>query len=85
MIPDRFYQMKIAFMMNRLETIQPEFETTSYLMYECNQRGYETFFLEPHDVYVREQKIVARMENITVPKNLPLDTYWQKTIECIKK
>jgi len=68
-----------------LETIDPEFETTSYLMYECNQRGHTVFFLEPHDLYVREQKVVARMENIEVPRDLPIEEYWQRAIKCIKK
>ncbi len=77
--------MKIAFLMDRLESIDPNFETTSQLMYECNQRGHTTFFLEPHDVYVRQQKVVARMENIEVPKDLPMEEYWQKAVECIKK
>jgi len=35
--------MHIAFLMDRLESIEPENETTTCLMYECNQRG--------HDVY----------------------------------
>jgi len=45
--------MKIAFMMDRLESIEPIWETTSYLMYECNQRGHTVYFLEPHDIYIR--------------------------------
>lgn len=77
--------MKIAFMMNRLETINPEFETTSHLMYECYQRGFDVFFLEPHDIYVRAQKIVARMDSLKVPQGLPLHLYWQHAIDCIKK
>ena len=77
--------MKIAFLMDHLESIDPEFETTSYLMYECNQRGHTVFFLEPHDIYVREQKVVARMEIIEVPPNLSIQEYWQRAIKCIKQ
>ncbi|MFN3534476.1 MAG: hypothetical protein ACK4WB_03710, partial [Desulfatiglandales bacterium] len=32
--------MRIAFVMDKLESISPELETTSHLMYECNQRGH---------------------------------------------
>ena len=45
--------MKIAFLMDPLENIQPETETTSHLMYECNERGHTVYFLEPHDIYIR--------------------------------
>lgn len=41
--------MEIAFLMDRLESIDPTNETTSHLMYECNQRGHTVYFLEPHD------------------------------------
>ena len=60
--------MNIAFLMDRLDSIQPENETTSHLMYECNQRGHTVFFLEPHDVYIRRNEVVARMRNITGPQ-----------------
>ncbi|NNG08341.1 MAG: glutathione synthase, partial [Desulfobacteraceae bacterium] len=53
--------MQIAFLMDRLDSIDPVTETTSYLMYECNQRGHTVFFLEPHDVYIRRNEVVARM------------------------
>ncbi len=36
--------MKIAFLMDKLEGIDPVFETTASLMYECNQRGHTVFF-----------------------------------------
>ena len=75
----------IAFVMDKLETIDPIFETTSHLMYECNQRGHTVFFLEPHDVYIRGNNVVARMRNITVPPDMPMPQYWQALIECLKK
>ena len=45
--------MRIAFLMDRLDSIDPTNETTSHLMYECNQRGHTVYFLEPHDIYIR--------------------------------
>jgi glutathione synthase len=77
--------MKIAFLMDKLESINPLNETTSHLMYECNQRGHTVYFLEPHDVYVRKNEVVARMRNITVPLDLSMKKYWRSLINCLKK
>jgi len=77
--------MKIAFMMDRLESIEPIWETTSHLMYECNQRGHTVYFLEPHDIYIREGEVVARMRNISVAPDLSMKKYWRSSIYCLKK
>lgn len=77
--------MRIAFLMDSLESINPVNETTSYLMYECNQRGHTVYFLEPHDVYIRKDEVVARMRNITVPSDLSMKKYWRALISCTKK
>lgn len=77
--------MKIAFLMDRLEPIDPMKETTSHLMYECNQRGHTVYFLEPHDIYIRGYEVVARMRNITVPTDLTMKKYWRSAIKCLKK
>ncbi|MFP4160122.1 MAG: glutathione synthase [Desulfobacterales bacterium] len=73
--------MQIAFVMDRPEGINPVYETTAALMYECNRRGNSLFFLEPHDIYVRGQEIVARMKDITVSRGLSLEQYWDRIIE----
>jgi len=77
--------MKIAFMMDKLESINPVWETTSHLMYECNQRGHTVYFLEDHDIYIRGGEIVARMRNITLAPELPMKKYWRSAIKCLKK
>lgn len=77
--------MHIAFLMDRLDTIDPTNETTSHLMYECNQRGHTVYFLEPHDVYIRKNEVVARMRNITVTKDLSIKKYWREIFKCLKK
>jgi len=77
--------MEIAFLMDPLESIEPTNETTSHLMYECNQRGHTVFFLEPHDVYIRGNEVVARMRNISVEKDLSMKRYWRALIKCLKK
>ena len=77
--------MQIAFLMDRLEAIEPLNETTCHLMYECNQRGHTVFFLEHHDVYIRKREVVARMRNITVPPDLSIKKYWRALLNCLKK
>lgn len=77
--------MEIAFLMDSLVSIDPTYETTSHLMYECNQRGHTVYFLEPHDVYIRSNVVVARMRNIKVEKDLSMKRYWNSLIECLKK
>jgi glutathione synthase len=77
--------MNIAFLMDSLESINPENETTSYLMYECNQRGHTVYFLEPHDVYIRKDEVVARMRNVTVSHDLSMKKYWRSLIGCMNK
>lgn len=71
--------------MDNIKSIYPETETTSYMMYECNQRGHTVYFLEPHDIYIRGHEVVARMRNVTVPPNLSMKKYWQLLIGCLKK
>ncbi|MBN1102558.1 MAG: glutathione synthase [Deltaproteobacteria bacterium] len=77
--------MRIAFVMDRLDSINPLLETTSHLMYECNQRGHTVYFMEPHDLYIRRNEVVARMRNITVPRDLSMKQYWRSLIHCLKK
>ncbi len=76
--------MEIAFLMDNLKSIDPTNETTSHIMYECNQRGHTVYFLEPHDVYIRKNEVVARMRNITVPPYQTLEKYWQSLILCLQ-
>jgi glutathione synthase len=77
--------MKIAFMMDRLEDIEPVWETTSHLMYESNQRGHTVYFLEPHDIYIRKNKVMARMYDVTVDPDRTMKQYWRAAIQCLKK
>ena len=77
--------MEIAFLMDRLESIEPVNETTSHLMYECNQRGHTVYFLEPHDVYIRGDEVVARMRNVTVERGLSMQEYWCAMIRCLRR
>lgn len=77
--------MEIAFLMDDLKSIDPVNETTSHIMFECNQRGHSVYFLEPHDVYIRNNEVVARMRNISVPPDQTIEEYWQSLILCLQK
>ena len=77
--------MRIAFLMDSLKSIDPINETTSYLMYECNQRGHTVYFLEPHDIYIRNDEVVARMRDITVTPDLTMKKYWRCLIKCMDR
>lgn len=77
--------MKIGFLMDDLRQINPVWETTSQIMYECNQRGHTVFFLEPHDLYIRDNAVVARMRNISVDPDLGIESYWEALIRCLDR
>jgi len=77
--------MEIAFLMDDLRQIDPVWDTTAHIMYECNQRGHEVFFLEPHDVYVRKNEVVARMRHISVTKDNSIQAYWAELVQCLDK
>lgn len=74
--------MDIAFIMDPLESIDPLFETTTALMAECNERGHEVFFLEPHDLYVRANRVMARMWRVTVEPGMAITSYWDAVIQA---
>jgi glutathione synthase len=77
--------MRIAYLMDPLENIQPANETTSHLMYESNRRGHTVYFLEPHDIYIRSGQVVARMHNITVQPDLGIAAYWRAVSRCTRQ
>ncbi len=56
--------MKIAFLRDPLQEIDPLTETTLLLMYECYRRGHQVFFLEFHDLYIRDSRVMGRMHEI---------------------
>jgi len=42
-------------------------------------------YLEPHDIYIRNNEVVARMRNISVQPDLSMRKYWRSLINCLKK
>jgi len=74
--------MKIAFLRGPLGHIDPDTETSLLLMYECFRRGHTVYFLEPHDLYIRNNHVVGRMREIVAPQNCDLHTFWRHAILC---
>jgi glutathione synthase len=77
--------MKIAYLTDNLTVIHPLDDSTSHLMYECNQRGHTVYFLEPHDVYIRGNAVVARMRDVSAPAGLSMERYWHYLVDCLKR
>jgi len=77
--------MRIAFLMDPLEELDPLKDTTAHLMYECAQRGHEIHFLEPHDLYVKSNRIRARMKELTAPPGLSREETWNIFIQDVRQ
>jgi glutathione synthase len=75
--------MRIAFLMDPLDEIDPFRDTTSHFIYECAQRKHEIYFLEPHDLYIKNNTIRARMRQLQAPPNLPREETWRIFIDDI--
>jgi len=76
--------MKIAFLRDLMKDIDPNTETTLLLMYECYRRGHQVFFLEFHDLYVRDSRVMGRMHEIVSTPGLDILSYWQSSIDCVE-
>ncbi len=77
--------MRIAFLRGALDRIDPDTETSILLMYECYRRNHRVFFLQPHDLYVRQNRVVGRMKELVIESGLSLRDYWQATIGSVEK
>jgi glutathione synthase len=76
--------MKIAFLRDPLNNIDPNTETTLLLMYECYKRGHHLFFLEGYDLYVRQSRVMGRMHKIDSAPGLDILSFWQSAIDCVE-
>jgi glutathione synthase len=77
--------MRVAFLMDPLDQLNPLMDTTSHLIYECTQRGHEIFFLEPHDLYCKSNKIMARMKQLYAPAGLSREETWKVFIQDVSQ
>ena len=58
--------MKFAFVMDPIERINPEKDTTFVLMLEAQERGHENFYLELKDLFVRDGIPFGHMAQVQV-------------------
>ncbi len=77
--------MRIAFLMDPLDQIDPLKDSTSHLIYECAQREHDIYFLEPHDLYVKSNRIRARMKQLVAPPGLSREKTWEIYIQDIQQ
>lgn len=62
-------KLKMAFVMDPVETINTEKDTTFVLMLEAQARGHEVWFLELKDLFVKENKAFCNATQITLERS----------------
>lgn len=62
-------KLKMAFVMDPVETINIEKDTTFVLMLEAQARGHEVWFLELKDLFVKENKAFCNATQITLERS----------------
>lgn len=63
--------LKTLYVMDSLEFINVEGDSTFMLMLEANERGWETYFCHPKDLFVKDGLAQARMKKVSVSKQAP--------------
>ncbi len=59
---------RVGFLMDPLETVRVEHDSTFALMLECQRRGLEVRELRQRDVYFRGNQVRARMRTVTIER-----------------
>jgi len=62
-------KLKMAFIMDPVESINTEKDTTFVLMLEAQARGHEVWYLELRDLFVKENKAFGNATSITLEKS----------------
>lgn len=61
-------KLKMAFVMDPVETIDIEKDTTFVLMLEAQARGHEVWYLELKDLYVKESKALGNARELSLKR-----------------
>ena len=69
--------------MDKPDSINPLHDTTLHLMYECSQRGFVVYFLEAHDIYIRDNEVMSRLHKINASQNLSMKDYWRVFVNSL--
>lgn len=62
-------KLKMAFIMDPVESINTEKDTTFVLMLEAQARGHEVWYLELRDLFVKENKAFGNATSITLERS----------------
>ncbi len=62
--------MDIAFIMDPLEKVKAEKDTTYFIMLAARQRGHRVFFLEQSDLFLSENKLFADVIEVDVREDI---------------
>lgn len=66
--------MKIAFQMDKVESINPATDSTYLLALEAEKRGFDIYYYTPIDLYLDGDQLLANITKITFHNNL--DNYY---------
>jgi glutathione synthase len=66
--------MRYVYVMDPMEKVLPDKDTTFAFQRAAQSRGYHNFHAEPRDVYVREGKVFARVRPLQLAKEAPFAT-----------
>ncbi|MCB1052044.1 MAG: glutathione synthase, partial [Acidobacteria bacterium] len=58
--------MKIAFLMDPLETVKPYKDTTYFIMLGAQERGHQVYFFQNRDLYFQSQSVFAVLTELKV-------------------
>ena len=62
-------KLKMAFVMDPVGTIDIEKDTTFVLMLEAQARGHEVWYLQLHDLFVRESKAMCKATELSLKRD----------------
>jgi len=62
--------VKIAFVMDPLEKVNPNKDTTYYIMLAACERGHQVFYLDQRDIWVRDRCVFAAIARVDVHNDM---------------
>jgi glutathione synthase len=70
--------MRILYVMDPLETMHPEKDTTFAFLRASQKRGHESLHCLPHHLSVREGRVLAHVRSATVGTSAPFHAYGER-------
>jgi glutathione synthase len=75
--------IKLGVIMDPIEAIQPQHDSTFAMLLEAQQRGWTIFYLQQKDIFVKNNTVYAHTKNLRLTDNNQnwFETLEQKTVE----